>query len=196
MIGMPISDDGTELKKMAQQLQNFGAQIQNLGMQISFLNQNYGVQMQTLGLNISNIAMEIFNIGTKISNINQIQYSNISNLNINQMLMNNIMNNNQSIGMTNNNGYDINLNKNEPKLGVFFYDSISGKRTSIIVSIDKTLEELFNLYADKDGIDIDKYKFLYNGKTLNKKDDTRIKDFGLVHGSNISVIKLQLLGGQ
>ena len=156
---MIIPDEGMELKKMAQQLQNFGAQIQNLGMKISNINQNFGIQMQNIGLNISNMAMQIFTIGTKISNINRIQEPNIfHNQNLCQMPMINIMNNNQS-GMNNNCLNKILDESNETKISVFFKNP-SGDSISINISENETIGQLINLYAKKMGINFNEFFFI------------------------------------
>ena len=169
MFGMQISDNGKELKNIRQQLQNFGNQIQNLGMQISNINQNFGIQMQNIGLQISNMAMRIFNIGINISNMNKIKQSNEFQNQMLQMQMmmnmmnNNMMNNNnQLIGMNNNN-YNINEildESNEIKTTLVFEDT-TGRKTSIIVSIGKTIKELINLYISKTGYDINRIYFFY-----------------------------------
>ena len=191
MFGMQISDNGTELKNIGQELQNFGTQIQNLGMQISNINQNFGIQMQNIGLQISNMAMRIFNIGINISNMNKIKQSNeFQNqmLHMQMMMNNNMMNNNQLIGMNNNNynNNEILGESNEFKINLVFEEN-TGRKTQIIVSIDKTIKELINLYISQTGNDINKIQFLYNGQTIYPNDKRKIKDCNLVNCSKITV---------
>ena len=182
MLGMQFSDNGIELKNIGQQLQNFGNQIQNLGMQILNINQNFGIQMQNIGLQISNLAMRIFNIGINISNMNKFKESNEFQyimLHM-QMMMNMMNNNNQLIGMNNNNINEILDESNEIVITLVF-ETITGRKTSIIVSIDKTIKELINLYISKTGYDINKIQFLYNAETIYPNDKRKIKDFNFVY---------------
>ena len=178
-------------------MKNFGNQFQNLGMKISNNNQNFRIQMQNIRSQKSKMAMRIFNIGINISNMNKIKQSNefqnqmlqMQMMN-NNMMNNNMMNKNNQLIRMNNNNYNNNeiLDESKEIKKAIIFEDTTGRKTLIIISIDKTIKELINLYISKTGYDINKIQFLYNAETIYPNDKRKIKDSNFINGSIFTVI--------
>ena len=196
MLGNQRFFNGIQFKDLGIKLKSLGTEIQKIGMNISLINNNYGIQLNNMGMMISNISMEIYNIGIQISNLSNIEQQNIFQMNniINNMNMK-MMNFNHQINESEINDYNID---NSNKINIIFSDRINGGNISIFVNKNKTIKELFNLYIKKKGgneVFLKKYVFLYNGKNLNKNDNTRIMDYGIVDKTCIIVSEEQNLNG-
>ena len=197
-----MQDNGFLLKNIGMQLQTISMQIKNMGIQISNFNQNFGMQMQNIGIQITNMANQIFNIGMQFSNENQIPMNfGMPKFNdANEMKNWNMMN---DIGMgnfpINENINDFNINdkdkyndsNNEEKIYICFKHN-TGKTTTVVISPEKTVKELLDLYRIKLGENIDFLKnnwFLFNGCTININEERTIKDYGIPYASLITVAK-------
>jgi hypothetical protein len=179
-----MSDYGEQLKNYGVQLQGFAMQIQNLGMQMPFLMQNIIMQMQNISASIMNIGTQIFNIGTNLSN----------NFNMNFPMNNNIS---EKMNMINNN-FKCNERDNE-LMTIFFKKGSTGEKIAITTSYKTTIEELFNLFIIKMGLEskyLEDYIFIYDSRKINPKEKRTIFNYGLRHGCLIHFTKTQyLLGG-
>ena len=75
---------------------------------------------------------------------------------------------------------DFNI-KNNKIVNIFFQNTECEKKAMIIISEEKTIEELINIYFKKIGMnpDIEKNKFwfLMNGNIIQPDNKTKIKDF-------------------
>ena len=191
MLGMENTDNGTQLKKIGLQLQALGTQIQNTGLQLSFMNNNYGIQINNMGIEISKFSIQIFNIGMQVSNVNQNpNYSN-------EFLMNNMMGNmnmmnfNQpleNIEINNNNLYNNNENNFDDSIIFIKFENNFGKKNVININKNATMKELLNRYLIKIGEsygNLDKFTFIYNGKTINQNENRTILEYGIKNGSKI-----------
>ena len=196
-----MQDNGFLLKNIGMQLQTISMQIKNMGIQISNFNQNFGMQMQNIGIQITNMANQIFNIGMKFSNANQIPMNfgipkfNDANVMQNCNIMNDIgMGNfpiNENINDFNINDKDKYNNSNKQKIYICFKQN-TGKTTGIIITPEKTVKELIELYRIKLGENLDFLKnnyFLFNGNPININEERTIKDYGISYASLINVVK-------
>ena len=156
-------------------------------MDLSFINNNYSIQLQNIGMQISNFSQQIYNIGMLIKNTNSIQQPfQMGNM------MNNIMNminfNNDNIGMNINND-KFYQEPNEKIIHIVFQNLQNNSKTVINISVNKTIKELLNLYAEKIGEDSDflrKNEFIIDGKKINPNDNITIYDFGIKLGTNMN----------
>ena len=199
-----MEDNGTLLKNIGMQLQNFSLQIQNMGIQITNISPNFGIQMKNIAFQISNLSLQIFNIGMQMPNINQIQNNN------NFFQLPNIFNQMQNLEMINHiqqteNIYNINnldsLNELDkgPKYNICFKNKSNNQSIIIIISTEKTIEDLFNLFKLKIGENqefIKNHFFLFNGQDIPTNDKRNIIEYGLSDRCVIDYYRKQeMLGG-
>jgi len=183
------------MQNLSPQLQNLGIQMLNLGIQIinvSFDFPDLGFSLPNLRQQINNIGNEIQKIGMNIDMKNGMQINMNMNMqpnNINFMPMNpmmEIMNNNYKQNMEGNNNH-------LDKISLFFERDDTKEKTSIGISMKKTVEEAINLYRIKSGDKEEKRLFFYNGQRLNP--NKTIFESGLIDGSNILVVKCKSIIG-
>ena len=190
---MENSDKGTQLKSIGIQMQNLGTQLQNTGLQLSIMNINYDNQIQNIGIQILNFSFKIFDIGIEMSNINHIKDPN--EFQINNMM--NKMNELMEREIKNNNINNIKQNYDKSLINITFQD-IRGFKENIIISYNKTIKELINLYLLRIGENhehLKKVRFLYNGKLINPNETMRIIEFGITGGIIIVEQYRNLMGG-
>ena len=193
-------DNGTQLTNLGIQLNNIGSQIQKISTDVSFINNNYSIQLQNIGTQISQFSQQIFNIGMLIKNDNSIeqpfgvQTINMMNNNMNMINLNNV-----NIGMNINNNLNDNMDiikkPNEKIIFVYFDNPLISGKTTINISLNKTMKELLNLYRIKIGGDsdfFDKNFFIWNGSKINPDDNRTLFDYGIKIGGIIKVIPLNI----
>ena len=181
-------DYGTQLNNIGLQLQNIGNQIKNIGIQNPMM---YNQQFDFIGKEIFIIGNQIINYGMQISNI----MNNIQNMQmINQMEMMNQFNQmkmmNQMMPQLNNQN-NTSLNQIIP---IFFQFNNKNKRT-IIINNDATIGELLKRFVNENNLEYNKFRFLFNGSSLDINDKTKIKDYTIYSYSTILVYELGQLPG-
>ena len=165
-----------QLKNLAKQLQGISKQIMDVGLQFQMNMNSYGILLQNLGKQISNISLEIFNIGMNMSNLNM------------PMPNNNLLN----IPNISNNELDKNLE--EINMYIEFCTS-DGRKTIINCNDNITVEELINRFFIKANYDKKKKSYLYyiyGGNQINPQEKRSIKNYGIKHGSIITVVSIGL----
>ena len=207
-----MNDKSSMLMNYGMQLYNFGIQIQNLGNQMPIMFQNIKIQMQDMGLQISNIALQIYNL--EMNQKLNMDNMNINNINIGNMnIMDNIQNKMGAMNMQmpiennflNQMNFMNNINEIEEecpgqKISIVFVET-SGKKTTIIISIENTIENLFKKFIHKNGLSsnyLNNHFFLYCGRKMNPNDKTKIVNddyYGIQNGASITVVETKKMLG-
>ena len=189
-------DYGAQLKYFGMQLQNIGTQVQNIAIQMSLMN-CIGMQLKNMGENVSNIGLQIFNMGLNISN----------NLNNAFQINNNLCGvipkidiiNQMNYPLYNQNNNLINNENKEKYITIKFWNTTSNEIINITTTVDKTIEELLQLYIQKKGLNAEclkKISFIFNGITINQNEKKTILNYGLMHQAKIAIYENQnLIGG-
>ena len=179
-----MNDFSTLLKNYGLQLNNIGMEIQNI-LNNPFSLQNINMKLSELGMLISNIGTQIFNLGIQINFPNHNNFDQLNNIKMNDDLMNNLDFNKNNYNFGN-------------KICLFFIDGITGRKTVINTYEDITIEELLKLYSLKIGLKIDNLKdyfFILNGKRINIKDKSTLKNYGFKTNDVITTAKIHNLNG-
>ncbi len=158
-------------------------------MQMPLYNQNLGMQIYNIGVNIANMAIKIFNIGLSISNNMESQMNN--NNFLEQMQKMNMMN--QMLNIMKHNV--IEKEKKGNKLSIVFNNCNDGQKTPIIITEEKSMEDLLNLYIKKIGVGKDYLNnnwFFYNGLEINPHEKANISSYGMRDRSEIKIFEKKL----
>ena len=159
---------------------------------------NYiGTRLKNMGENVYNIGLQIFNIGINLSN----------NLNNNLQMNNNLFGEMPKIDIMNQMNYQLynqnnNLINNENKekyINIKFWNTTTNEIDNITTTVDKTIEELLQLYIQKKGLTSECLKtisFILNGITINQNEKKNILNYGLMPETRITVVESEnLIGG-
>ena len=189
-------DYGAQLKYFGMQLQNIGTQVQNIAIQMSLMNY-MGMQLKNMGENVSNIGLQIFNIGINISN----SLNNVFQINNNlseEMPKIDIMNQ-MNYQLYNQNNNLINNENKEKYITIKFWNTTSNEIINITTTVDKTIEELLQLYIQKKDLNaecLEKISFIFNGRFINLNEKKTILNYGLMDQAKITIVEKQnLIGG-
>ena len=176
------------------QIQSIKSQIDNMKLQISNIeiennmmnNQLQGEQLINLGIQMLNTGLFSINAGKcKIMGIPLIYHEQLENISkqinniINEIIQQKQMIQQQYFMMQNQMINQINMNNlqmqdSKPKMNIFF--TYRGLTYTFICDYGTKIKDVLDKFSNRVGKPKDKYRFLFNGKILDKNDERKIEN--------------------